>query len=599
LVVLAALGATGLTMLGRFDLARAAAGFASNALGRNTKIGSLKIQAGTSSSMELRDLVIDNVAGASQPWMLKVSRLDTEITSWSLLNFALFHRAPVVTRLSVDGVRLLLEHGPDDRPNWHFDGQPTIAADPAAQRARFPTMFDAHARDVEISLRTSSGQLLRMSAADASMTAAGSSEKIVVTGTGAYNDTPLRLTAALQSFDQFHDVTVPVGAQAHAISGDTSLDFTGTMTDPLNADGAAGQIVLNAANLNAMLAAAGINQRVDMPVALQADVTRSGDLWRMTGGRGTLRGQAFEATSELREGARRAPDNLKLDADFSVLDFSKLDGPGKSGETALRIDAEPGTFLDAHIIADQLLYNGSTAEHVDLAVKLEPGALTVEHLTFNIAGGEVHAEASVKNSDSGADLHFGTDVTNADTNRVFDVLGVGRIGLSGAADAHVLLDISAKTVAEALRKHRGTVLVTMRNGTIERKLIELASTDLRLLLRSAEGTARIACVLGVIELRDGRIRITPLRIRTNAGTVTAGGTFDPRSGAIDVTVASESASTGLFALDVPVRISGSIRDPRVLPVLGGSGLPGTIDLRPLAPSMRDFARGNACVAVGR
>ncbi len=39
-----------------------------------------------------------------------------------------------------------------------------------------------------------------------------------------------------------------------------------------------------------------------------------------------------------------------------------------------------------------------------------------------------------------------------------------------------------------------------------------------------------------------------------------------------MTVASESASTGFFALDVPVRVFGPLRDVRVLPQPGGAGV---------------------------
>ncbi len=85
-------------------------------------MASMRIHLGTPVAIELRDVVMANMAGGSEPWMLKIAhRLDAETTPLSLLRWSLFGGAPVVSRLSVDGLQLLLEHGPKDSPNRHQD----------------------------------------------------------------------------------------------------------------------------------------------------------------------------------------------------------------------------------------------------------------------------------------------------------------------------------------------------------------------------------------------------------------------------------------------------------------------------------------------
>ncbi len=47
---------------------------------------------------------------------------------------------------------------------------------------------------------------------------------------GTYNKIPVTLSAVLGSFAQLHDAAVPADAVLHLAGGDTTLDFTGTMT---------------------------------------------------------------------------------------------------------------------------------------------------------------------------------------------------------------------------------------------------------------------------------------------------------------------------------------------------------------------------------
>ena len=158
---------------------------------------------------------------------------------------------------------------------------------------------------------------------------------------------------------------------------------------------------------------------------------------------------------------------------------------------------------------------------------------------------------------------------------------LGALPLGGAIDVRSHIRAKAKTLAEAaVRSNRGIIVLSMRGGSIERKVIEGASTDARLLFRAPEGNNWLSCLVTVMELRDGVGRIAT-RVRASDGNaIAAGGTIRLRDETLDVTLSSESASTGLFALDVPLRIFGSIHDPSVRPVLGGVKVqPRSISIR--------------------
>src|ERR1019366_2101641 len=190
----------------------------------------------------------------------------------------------------------------------------------------------------------------------------------------------------------------PFGMNLHFSSGDTTLEFVGTMTDPLNADGADGGVGLDARTWNRLLGIAGIGAWTGPPLTLSGPVNRLGDLWRLTGVSGTLRGHEFQADFQLREAARRAPDELTLNAAFSTVDLTGLPMSQQPGEMTLRIDADPGTLLDADVTAKHLVRGALRADDVELKVKLAPGSLVIAPLTLRVAGGKARIDATLRNT---------------------------------------------------------------------------------------------------------------------------------------------------------------------------------------------------------
>ncbi len=596
IVALAALGGTALIAAGPFDVATIVTRRASASLGRPVTVAAARLHVGATATVELSDLVIDNAPGGTTPEMLRVSHLQAEGGPWSLLLWYFTDRPFVVRRLSVEGVRLFLEHAPEDRPNWRFG---EAAPSPSTHRANFPDLLDISMRDLEIDLRTSSGRILRVTVESGGITTSGADQPVRLSATGAYNAIPIQFSATTQSFTVLRQVTQPFGVELHFVSGDSAMDFAGTMTDPLNADGADGRLALNAPSWDRLLALAGADAKLAMPLILEGAATRQGDVWALTDAKGALRGHPFTATAGMKEGPRHAPDDITLNAGFSLLDLNGLH-QGGSGETELRIDDNPGTLLAAHVTAEQLLYGAWQARNVDLTTKLSPGSLSIEPLRLRIADGAARIDATIENTKAGAAVRLDGTLDGAGVSQLSNLLDLGALPLGGAIDVRSHIRAKAKTLAEAVRSNRGIIVLSMRGGSIERKVIEGASTDVRLLFRAPEGNNRLSCLVTVMELRDGVGRIAT-RVRASDGTIAAGGTIRLRDETLDVTLSSESASTGLFALDVPLRIFGSIHDPSVRPVLGGVKVQPTINLDPkeIPAELLSYIQRSPCFAPGR
>ncbi len=602
IIGLAVLAAVLLLALGPFELAPVVAGRVAHRLGRPVTIAGLQVRVGTAVTVEMQDLVVANLTDASAEPFLKIARLDAEIAPWSLVDWAVLGHGPTIRHLSIDGAALLLEHGTGSRPNWRFgEGEPVARPDLPPRpdlRPQVPTLLDGRLHDAAIDLRTSSGQVLRVRLEEATIATAGADQPVTFAATGAYNDMPVQLSAALQSFEQLRKpAATPFGADVHLASDDTVLSFTGTLTKPLDADGAAGRFWLQAPTLDRLLAVGGVDGRAALPVTLGATVSREGALWHLTEGRGTLSGQPFQLDLQLREGVRHAPDDFTVDAGFSVLDLTGLD-QGNTGETALRIDDAPGNLADAHIVAKAVIDGGLRAEDVDLKAKLAPGTLSVAPLTMRFAGGAGRVEAASTDAEAGAAVKFDGSLIGADPTQLARLLGLGPPPIAGTVDISASLRATGTTAAEAARSSSGGWVLSMQGGTIARNLVEQASTDIRSLFRKAEGVGQIGCLLAVVDLDNGIGRVAPLRLKTTDGTVFGSGTIDLRRSSMDITFASESASTSIFALDVPVRIAGPFSSPHAAPAMTRPS-PAGATLGGLPSNLQDFARRNPCVSGTR
>ena len=111
----------------------------------------------------------------------------------------------------------------------------------------------------------------------------------------------------------------------------------------------------------------------------------------------------------------------------------------------------------------------------------------------------------------------------------------------------------------------------------------------------------ISCLVAVLDIRGGTGTVSPLRIRSADGTITGRGTFDIYRHQIDITVASETRTTSLFALDVPVHLSGPFTAPTIGPATlsaaGRAELAASDDVSRLLPSLQPFARRSPCLSA--
>jgi hypothetical protein len=109
----------------------------------------------------------------------------------------------------------------------------------------------------------------------------------------------------------------------------------------------------------------------------------------------------------------------------------------------------------------------------------------------------------------------------------------------------------------------------------------------------------VACLLGVVALQNGIATVAPLRLRTPDTILVGGGQANLATNQLDLTIKAEGGSNSIFALQVPLRISGRFDRLSVSPTIGSSAAwldaasRDAATLR-LAPALAQLADRNAC-----
>lgn len=595
---------------GRYDLAPLAARRLTASLEREVTIGSLHVTPGRWLLVSVQDLQLANLPNGTQPTMATVKRATAAIDALSLL-----HPPIVVRGLAVEGLQLLLERTSDDRKNWKFG---TAAQDPAAQaappkpssRGSVPTLLDAWLTG-DVVYRTSSGHPLVTHFDPLQINTDAADKPVRVTAGGSYNGVPIKLDADLASLDALRDAAVPYPTDIRLASGSTTLHFRGTMTKPLDLDGATGEAELVAPTAAALLQVAGASGTFDAALRLAGTLEHDGARWQLSHASGALNEDKVTAAGlKLTVGPHGGADDLAVDLAFERLNANallaaKAKGGSTDADVPLGVERAPSTLIAAKVSARELSYAGLRASEVTFAGSLKPGRITVDVLSLGYLGAPFRASGQIEavpGPGPGASrVTANVDMARMDVAALRTLLDAGSLPLVGRVDARVQVEATGVTLNQAARGARLSGVFAMDNGGIARRVIELASTDARTLFRKADGMSPIGCLVGVLDIRGGVGTISPLRVRTADGTITGKGSFDIYRHQLDVTVASEGRTTSLFALDVPMRVSGSFASPTIGPAqlsaAGRAELSAGDDVRRLLPSLQPFARRSPCLSV--
>ena len=225
------------------------------------------------------------------------------------------------------------------------------------------------------------------------------------------------------------------------------------------------------------------------------------------------------------------------------------------------------------------LAQGATANEVTLALSLADGALRVQPLQGQFAGGRLSADLSVDSTASPAQVALKVDADAVDYGRVLRDLGItnraegtlgARADVSGAG-------ASPHAVAASLR---GRIEVIGGEGRFAHDLLENASVGLRDVLApwtqdDASGM-RLNCVVGRFQVADGVADSQAILADTADVTLVGDGSIDLGTERYDLQLVPKAKRASLASLAVPVRVTGPLTRPEVGPDPVGAAKAGAI-----------------------
>ena len=314
---------------------------------------------------------------------------------------------------------------------------------------------------------------------------------------------------------------------------------------------------------------------------------------------------------ELREGSRAAgqarADAIAVDLALDRADLNKVLGaqrPGRGGDAdiPLALDPAPDPVITAKLAFGTLAYARMRASDVRLAVGLQPGRIALDELALTTSGAQVTAAGMALGLGKGARIGAEVTMLDADLDMLRRDLGLRELPLSGRLTGEVSVAAEGETLNAAARGARVSAVVAMRQGSIAQEVVEMASLDLRLLFRDPQGRTPVSCLLGVLDMHGGIGTLAPLRIRAASGTIGGLGRFDLNRKQVDLVIGSLAATTGSFALDIPVRVSGAFASPSIRPAewsaAGRRTLAARDDVAPLPPRLRVLRRAQSLLPGG-
>jgi AsmA family protein len=594
LVILALLaGGVAALWLSRADLKPIVERVASDALGRRVTIGDLKVRWGDPLGIEVKDLAVANATWGSKPEMIRIGQASALLDVGSLYRGVLRYE-----RLRIADAEIVLERDKTGTGNWAFGGGPGGPNLVPRTRTEFPTLIDFIGDRGLVTYRTRSGNQLGIRLDHVAISSPTDETPARLTAKGAYGDVPVRLDAETDSFAVLRNSSVPFGARFTLRGRDTDIAFNGTLWEPLDFDGVRGEASIGASALDDLLRLAGLDAKADLPLSIAGILRRDGDQWSLAAAKGTAKQSDFSGRIALSEGGPGEPDDVALDLDFTTLDVDDLAasfGGSKSAPDLAAVPLRPsrlaGINVNAALTALTAIVRGKEFRAATLKSAVAGGKVQVEELSFAFGGGTMTVSGTLADQALAVQAHL----AKASVDALARMLGATDGAVQGRMNGAARVSMTGQTLGQALGSSDGAVVLALHDGAIARSLVEQLSSDLRGLFRDQEGTVPISCLLGVLTMKDGHGVISPLRLESRDAIAVGAGRIDLPNDSLDLTIKTERASTSTFALDIPIRISGSFDRLDAKPLLGGQQ--ASLDqpaANTLPPELRALANENRC-----
>jgi uncharacterized protein involved in outer membrane biogenesis len=397
------------------------------------------------------------------------------------------------------------------------------------------------------------------------------------------------------------DAAAPFGEDFTLANADSSIAFNGHLMNPLDFDRIdKAALTIETRNFGNLLEAFDAGLPADFPVKLDGALSRQGDHWQIDGIAGAMAENPVTGSFVLDEGPRGGTDRMAIKARYDTLVLDRMLGEAEESKQTdwkaveLQLPDKTAPEIKADLAAKTLRYGKTALPHFALVGTVAPGAVAVDSVKFAMAGTTFEANAEAENKGGTTRLRVNAGLPGGNLDELLKTFGAATDQIAGKISARIALEATGNKLGDALSRARGSAVFAMIDGKVSRDVIEKASADLRTLFRKGKGMSTVKCLLGIAQVKDGVAEIAPLILRTPEATLTGGGRIDLAKRTLDLTRRSDPKSTGFFALDLPIRISGALDSPKAAPD-SKSKFKANLALPELPKAIRQVAEHSRCL----
>jgi AsmA family protein len=558
------------------------------ALGREIKIGDLRIHWSSSPTVQLRQVVL-GAAAKDAPPLLKAEGIQFELRLLPLLRGEV-----VLPDLRLEQPDVALARDKKGVPNWSFSKNPATAAaaDVVApeERTEAPVIGQLVIQDGHFTYEDKSRDL---ELEGDITTATGEAEKVQdirFDAKGKLQGKPITVRFAGGSIMSLRDEDKPYPLDLSAKYGETEVSVKGTVDDPFAMKAGDLDLSLKGPDLSEIFPLLGVPAPPTPPYDLKGHLKRDGEKWQFTNMQGRI-GDSDMAGNIMIDYGRKKP-LLTADLKSKKLDFDDLaplvgappdtdeTASAEQKKTAAQLKQKDELFPDVPLKVDLLdvmdmevkldakkvtAENYLPIEALAGTVTIRAGKAVVDPLNMRVAGGSVKGALSL---DSGSKPAFAAaDLKMRDVDlkaffqksKYFDTTD-GKIG------ADVDIKGQGRSLADVMGTSNGKTFITMSGGAMSGLLIEAAGLDIAealLLYVTEDARVPIRCAAGHIDLTNGDAKFDRLIMDTTDSVLYFRGNSNLRKQTLTMDIFADAKDFSILDIDAPVHLQGKIRDPEI------------------------------------
>jgi uncharacterized protein involved in outer membrane biogenesis len=406
---------------------------------------------------------------------------------------------------------------------------------------------------------------------------------------GRYRGTPVSGSGKLGGVLALQNPHRPFPLQADVRAGDLRVAFVGTLTDPLHLAAIDMRLWLQGSSMAHLYALTGVTLPETPPYATEGHLIghfkRGASVFRYEDFTGRVGGSDLNGTLTYTQREPRPllqgelVSNLLRFADLApVIGADSHASKARRGDTVRQpagkvlpveqfhtdrwkaIDADV-RFTGRRLIKDPAL----PITHLDTHIVLKDGVLSLEPLSFGVAGGTLSTDIRLDGATTPLRARISASARHLKLKQLFPTAKTMQSAL-GEINGDAALSATGNSPAALAATSNGELKALVTQGTISRLLMEAAGLNVANVVYEklfGSSDVKINCAAADFTVNNGIVDPRVFALDTSDAVIDIDGKVDLRDETLDLGIHPHTKGLRVFSLRSPLYVKGTFADPHV------------------------------------